>query len=147
MAPPTIISLKANFLADQTRLLSQPLTPSHSWRNVNEEAEDGVSEKAVDDALFRLNHVLQQHARRVYAPQATRHVAEQIDQLYWNAGSRAVESSRDAGAERLDISIDLSMPQVSFPPFPVISLQLTGSTKRTPKLSTPSRPPGSRSGT
>ncbi|KAK4241324.1 kinetochore Sim4 complex subunit Fta4 [Achaetomium macrosporum] len=93
--PPTIVSLKQSFLTSQTRLLSQPLAPTRAWRKSNNETSQGsdeqqqqgiaLSEKAVDDALFKLNHRLQQHARRVYAPQATRHVAEQIDQLYWNA--------------------------------------------------------------
>lgn len=107
MAPtePTILTLKQNFLAAQTRLLSQPLQPSRAWQRGNENAisggdddEDDVTrtrdqrlpERAVDDALFRLNHTLQQHARRVYAPQATRHVAEQIEGLYLAFGDRHV---------------------------------------------------------
>lgn len=107
MAPtePTILTLKQNFLAAQTRLLSQPLQPSRAWQRGNENAigggdddeDDGtrtrdqrLPERAVDDALFRLNHTLQQHARRVYAPQATRHVAEQIEGLYLPFGDRHV---------------------------------------------------------
>ncbi|KAK7993425.1 polyketide synthase [Apiospora arundinis] len=93
MAPPTILAHKSAFLTAQTLRLSQNLAPSGAWRNhvfnqeEDAEQEDGqraavVTEKAVDDALYRLNHALQQHARRVYAPQATRHVAEQIDQLF-----------------------------------------------------------------
>lgn len=49
-----------------------------------------LPERAVDDALFRTNQLLRQHARRVYASQAVRHVAEQLDQLYWQASERAV---------------------------------------------------------
>ena len=49
----------------------------------------------MDDALYRLNHALQQHARRVYAPQATRHVAEQIEALYLEAGERALRSREE----------------------------------------------------
>ncbi|KAK8079160.1 hypothetical protein PG994_002967 [Apiospora phragmitis] len=92
MAPPTILAHKSAFLSAQTLQLSQNLAPSDAWRNThpiqNEDADQQqqqqqpVTEKAVDDALYRLNHALQQHARRVYAPQATRHVAEQIDQLF-----------------------------------------------------------------
>lgn len=87
MAPPTILAHKSAFLSAQTLQLSQNLAPSGAWRNNahnNEDAENQatVTEKAVDDALYRLNHALQQHARRVYAPQATRHIAEQIDQLF-----------------------------------------------------------------
>ncbi|KAK3900411.1 kinetochore Sim4 complex subunit Fta4 [Staphylotrichum tortipilum] len=102
--PPTIVSLKQSFLTTQTRLLSQPLTPSRAWHasNTTPHQEDNANNtplppKAVDDALFKLNHRLHQHARRVYAPQATRHVAEQIDQLYWNAAEAATRG--DEGEE------------------------------------------------
>lgn len=102
MAPPTpsILTLKQNFLTAQTRLLSQPLQPSRAWRRSNEAAEDDennqrVSEKAVDDALFRLNQTLQQHSKRVYPPQATRHIAEQIDQLYLATGERRAGGDGD----------------------------------------------------
>lgn len=102
MAPatPSILTLKQNFLTAQTRLLSQPLQPSRAWRRSNEAADNEennprLSEKAVDDALFRLNHTLQQHTRRVYPPQATRHIAEQIDQLYLATGERRVHEDDD----------------------------------------------------
>ncbi|KAK4156276.1 kinetochore Sim4 complex subunit Fta4 [Chaetomidium leptoderma] len=118
--PPTVVSLKQSFLTTQTRLLSQPLAPTRAWQssnnknnknnnnnNNNETSNENpaaLPEKAIDDALFKLNHRLQQHARRVYAPQATRHVAEQIDQLYWNAAEAAAaaaapHSSRGDAAE------------------------------------------------
>ncbi|ROW08202.1 hypothetical protein VPNG_06952 [Cytospora leucostoma] len=105
MAPnpaPTIPTLKQNFLTAQTRLLSQPLQPSRAWRRANDSAGgDGgaVTEKAVDDALLRLNHTIQQHARRVYAPQATRHVAEQIDALYLSTTTTTTRSGAGAGGE------------------------------------------------
>jgi hypothetical protein len=102
MAPPTILTLKTSFLSAQTRLLAQPIAPSRAWRNANEEAEDGISEKALDDALFRLNQLLQQHSRRVHAPQATRHVAEQIDRLYWDAAERYVEQDGDGSGLQFD---------------------------------------------
>ncbi|KAK4177865.1 kinetochore Sim4 complex subunit Fta4, partial [Triangularia setosa] len=77
-APPTIITLKTNFLTSQTRALSNPLHPTRAWQNANDE----LPEKQLNDALSKLNHWIQQHSKRVYAPQATRHVAEQIDALY-----------------------------------------------------------------
>lgn len=95
MAPPTVISLKASFLSAQTRLLAQPLAPSRAWRDANDEAEDRIPERALDDALLRLNLLLQQHSRRVHALQATRHVAEQIDRLYWDVAERTVEQDGD----------------------------------------------------
>lgn len=121
--PPTVVSLKQSFLTTQTRLLSQPLTPTRAWRTSNsDDPSVALPEKAIDDALFKLNHHLQQHARRVYAPQATRHVAEQIDQLYWNAAEAATQGDRgyldgdeDGDGEGLGVSLsaDLGM----YPPF------------------------------
>lgn len=112
MAPPpqtapTILSLKQSFLTTQTRLLSQPPEPSRAWRRGNNDDhasnEQGLSQKAVDDALYHLNHTIQQHARRVYALQATRHVAEQIDQLYLSVGEqRSGGGGEDGDGEELD---------------------------------------------
>lgn len=130
MAPPapTILTLKQNFISTQTRLLSQPLQPSRAWRRANEAAADddeeaAVSERAVDDALFRLNHTLQQHSRRVYATQATRQVAEQVDRLYLSAGERhsatadddddgdgADDRWRNIGADYADAGVISSLP-------------------------------------
>ncbi|KAH8785681.1 kinetochore Sim4 complex subunit Fta4 [Diaporthe sp. PMI_573] len=127
MAPPapTILTLKQNFITTQTRLLSQPLQPSRAWRRANEAAaandEDAaaVTEKAVDDALFRLNHTLQQHSRRVYVPQATRQIAEQVDKLYLSAGERQSlddddadddDAWRNVGADYADGAVISSLP-------------------------------------
>lgn len=82
---PTILTLKQNFLTTQTRLLAQAPEPSRAWRrgnNNNGEVGSVLPEKALNDAFYRLNHTIQQHARRVYAGQATRHVAEQLESLY-----------------------------------------------------------------
>ena len=109
MPPPTILAHKTDFLTSQTLQLSRALWPSNAWResnssnsdrrgddtNAEESTAPPLSEKAVDDALYRLNHALQQHARRVYAPQATRHVAEQIEALYLEAGERALRGRDD----------------------------------------------------
>lgn len=99
--PPTIVSLKQEFLTTQTRLLSQPLAPTRAWHshNNNSNQDNALPEKAVDDAIFKLNHRLHQHSRRVYAPQATRHVAEQIDQLYWNAAEAATRGDEEEGGD------------------------------------------------
>ncbi|KAI1079757.1 kinetochore Sim4 complex subunit Fta4 [Whalleya microplaca] len=106
MAPPTILANKSAFLTAQTLLLSRELTPSSAWRNANARADDqALPDKAVADAMYRVHHVLQQHARRVYAPQASRHVAEQIEGLYLEAAETAVREERegeldDEAAER-----------------------------------------------
>jgi len=119
--PPTVIAIKQDFLSAQTRLLSQPLSPSRGWRSANENHDDRLPEKIVDDALFRLNHQIQQHSRRVFAPQATRHVAEQIDQLYWNSAIAATngaagDDDEDARElEGLGVGADLCIYSLSWP--------------------------------
>ncbi|RYP90061.1 hypothetical protein DL770_003841 [Monosporascus sp. CRB-9-2] len=143
MPPPTILAHKTDFLNAQTLQLSRALTPSNAWRrasnrrraavrsgdNGNEnESVTPLSEKAVDDALYRLNHALLQHSRRVYAPQATRHVAEQIEALYLEAGERGVRAGDDddedenadgvtaEGGRRLRVGVDFNNAIASLPP-------------------------------
>ena len=117
-APPTVVSLKQDFLSTQTRVLSQPLTPSRAWRASNDANDNGneddlgvLPDKAIDDALWGLNHRLQQHAKRVYSRRATRHIAEQIDQLYWdatNGGERDGGGDENGeGGEELTLGADL----------------------------------------
>ncbi|KAI0528149.1 kinetochore Sim4 complex subunit Fta4 [Xylaria bambusicola] len=125
MAPPTIIAHKSAFLATQTLHLSQTLAPSATWRASNDTAEDGLSARAVDDALYRLNHTLTQHARRVYAPQASRYLAEQIEGLFYEEADRALAGDDDdenpsTGIEkqRLNLGADLTTDEAiaSLPP-------------------------------
>ncbi|KAI0842379.1 kinetochore Sim4 complex subunit Fta4 [Hypoxylon sp. FL0890] len=98
MAPPTILAHKSSFLTAQTLQLSQALAPSTAWRTSNSSsAEGGLSDRVVDEVLYRANHILQQHARRVYAPQASRHVAEQIEALYLEAAEKAVRGDSGGG--------------------------------------------------
>lgn len=104
MAPPTILAHKSAFLAAQTLHLSQSLAPSTTWRNAHHADNDdenssggNIPQRAVDDALFRLNQNLQQHARRVYPPAATRQVAEQIDSLFLLGGDGARDGDDDGG--------------------------------------------------
>ncbi|KAI0549859.1 kinetochore Sim4 complex subunit Fta4 [Xylaria curta] len=116
MTPPTIIAHKSTFLATQTLHLSQALAPSPTWHAANERAEDGLPPRVVDDALYRLNHVLTQHSRRVYAPQASRLVAEQIEGLFYAETQRALRGSEDSGdgedadveRERLRVGADFT---------------------------------------
>ncbi len=128
MAPPTIIAHKSAFLATQTLHLSQALAPSATWRASNDGAEKAaLPPRAVDDAIYRLNHVLAQHARRVYAPQASRYLAEQIEALFYEEAERAVlradgddegegggEGGTDVDRQRLRVGADFSMSYFSF---------------------------------
>ncbi|POR33325.1 Uncharacterized protein TPAR_06480, partial [Tolypocladium paradoxum] len=82
MAAPTIPSLKQSFIAAQATLLAQPLAPSPAWRAANHASDASLPARPLDDALVALNHALQQHCRRIYPPQATRNVAEQVASAY-----------------------------------------------------------------
>ncbi len=100
---PTILDLKSSFLRAQILALSQPLRPSATFiaSNTSDE-ENALRQKAIDDALIKLNNQLKQHNRLSYGPQVQRHVAEQVDKLYWNAGERGLRllGAQDQWADR-----------------------------------------------
>ncbi|RFU79664.1 kinetochore fta4 [Trichoderma arundinaceum] len=93
---PTITSAKQTFVAAQTNLLSQPIAPSRAWRASNDASEHALPNRPVEDAVASLNRTIQQHCRRVYAPQASRHVAEQINNVYSRDTERRMENPDDA---------------------------------------------------
>ncbi|KAJ6443521.1 kinetochore protein fta4 [Purpureocillium lavendulum] len=116
-AAPTVPSLKQSFLAAQTTLLAQPLAPSAAWRSANDDASADVDKapipaRALDDALVALNATLQQHARRVYPPQASRNVAAQIAAAYDRDAERRVSADAANDAEALGRELDLADEQV-----------------------------------
>ncbi|KAI8666722.1 hypothetical protein NCS57_00898400 [Fusarium keratoplasticum] len=92
---PTIPSLKQSFLVNQTTLLAQPLAPSRTWQAANDASSEAIPERVLQEALLNLNHTIQQHCRRVYAPQATRNIAEQIDDIYTKDAARRVRGVAD----------------------------------------------------
>ncbi|KAG4031956.1 hypothetical protein MFRU_008g03060 [Monilinia fructicola] len=97
---PTVIDLKSSFLRAQIFALSQPLQPSQDWQASIAEEENTLRQRAIDEALFKLNTILKQHNKVSYPPQAQRHVAEQIDQLYWAAGERDVNVNGEEWSEK-----------------------------------------------
>jgi hypothetical protein len=98
---PTIIDLKLQFLTSQILALSSPVSPSTAFLNSNSSAEEtALRQKSIDDALHKLNWLLKKHNRLAYGPQAKRHVAEQVDRLYWLAGERGVHGGGEEWAER-----------------------------------------------
>jgi len=108
---PTIIDLKIAFLRSQILALSAPLRPSATFTSTNASspAETAIREKALDDALYKLNAQVRKHNKLVYGPQATRHVAEQIDQLYWSAGERGIRTGGGEDERWKEVGSDLSM--------------------------------------
>ncbi|KAI9812899.1 MAG: hypothetical protein M1827_004417 [Pycnora praestabilis] len=107
-AADTIIELKESFLRSQVRQLSAPLQPSRHWRDFAPVPEEGdLKEKVVAEVLYKLNTIARRHNKAAYSSQALRHVAEQIDALYWAAG--AVDSDiRVGGEEVLEKGVDLT---------------------------------------
>ncbi|KAI9705057.1 MAG: hypothetical protein M1836_006840 [Candelina mexicana] len=98
MAPTdTVIETKGSFLRSQIRLLSNPLAPPRNWQDRAPAAEEGdLREKIVAEVLYKLNTLHRRHTKSAYSSQPLRHVAEQIDRLYWEAG--APQQSSDANS-------------------------------------------------
>ncbi|EGO61067.1 hypothetical protein NEUTE1DRAFT_16584, partial [Neurospora tetrasperma FGSC 2508] len=131
---PTILSLKSDFLNTQTRTLSQPLAPTRTFTSQNNgissphsqlQQHQSIPQKPLSEAIQKLNHRLTQHNRRAYPPQATRHVAEQIDKLYFtststsaslgkaNEGDGEDEDDEDEdGQAWLRVNADLTVPRL-----------------------------------
>jgi len=97
---PTIIDLKTTFLRKQIIALSQPLRASPETLDQITTPENALRQKAIDDALVKLNAKVRQPNKLVYGPQALRHVAEQIDRLYWRAGESAAVVGVEEWLER-----------------------------------------------
>lgn len=109
-AHPTIIASKSAFLNTQIRLLSAVLSPSSQALSQLSAYDDGPSTKAIEEVMDKGTHVkllascralleefsklivcaaivnakIKSHNDSVYTPETTRHVAGQIDALYWN---------------------------------------------------------------
>ncbi|KAF5724405.1 kinetochore fta4 [Fusarium mundagurra] len=92
---PTIPSLKQSFITSQTTLLSQPIAPSRSWQETNDASDEAIPDRVVQEVLYNLNHTIQQHCRRVYPPQASRSIAEQINDVYTKDAERKVGGPTD----------------------------------------------------
>jgi hypothetical protein len=94
-AAPTIPSVKQSFITSQTTLLSQPVAPSRSWQETNDASDEAIPDRVVQEVLYNLNHTIQQHCRRVYPPQASRSIAEQINDVYTKDAERKVGGPAD----------------------------------------------------
>lgn len=96
--PPTVLDLKLSFLRAQIQALSAPLKLPSTYRPLSE--EHSIPQRSIDTALEKLNDAIKQHSKLVYSIQAQRHVAEQIDKLYWQAGERALGAGAGDGLDR-----------------------------------------------
>ncbi|KAI9838395.1 MAG: hypothetical protein M1819_005664 [Sarea resinae] len=117
-ATDTVIDVKQRFLRSQVRILNQGLEPPSGWRDRvdwedeedDDEEEDGrrgrgrrreIGDKVVREVVMKLNAIVRRHNRAAYSSEALRHVAEQIDALYWAAGAPEDEmDGRESGLRR-----------------------------------------------
>lgn len=112
----TILEIKQEFVTKQARILSQPLHPSTSWRRVNSvtgerEHSGRLPENIVNEVMISVNNILRQHSHRTNPPQATRHVAEQIDRFYYDAAERPVlQDDSDVLGTDVDYGAYLILP-------------------------------------
>ena len=125
----TVTDVKAAFLRTQVRLLSAVLQPSKQWRDSAENAEeDNLSDKAIQDVMSKgrgffvgrllhstkytksvpVNAKLKEHNRSVYSAPSQRHIAEQIDTLYWNVVS---EDDMQADQDAVIVNKDADLTQ------------------------------------
>ncbi|KAF2024609.1 hypothetical protein EK21DRAFT_78283 [Setomelanomma holmii] len=96
----TVVEQKQLFLQSRKQLLSRGIPPSERLRKI---AEDGGIELSVlKGVLDKVNRDLKQHSRRVYSRQMIEHVVEQIDQLYWDSGTREIDEEADAATDLVD---------------------------------------------
>ncbi|KAI9767782.1 MAG: hypothetical protein M1840_005463 [Geoglossum simile] len=105
----TVINLKKRFIASQVRLLNGALRPSRDWQENAPRTEHGdLSERIVGEVLYRVNGLAHHHNKTAYSSHAQRHVAEQIEALYWSAGEidRAIMVD-----DALDRGVDLRRPE------------------------------------
>lgn len=105
---PTITTLKTTFLRTQINTLSTPLRPSSAFLTNQAQKDEALSQKTIDDALLKLNAILKKHNKVAYGPQATRHVAEQIDRLYWGGERGAMVGGAAVGEEWMGRGGDMS---------------------------------------
>jgi hypothetical protein len=105
---PTIPALKESFITAQTNLLSQPVVPSRIWRRNNNASSQPIPTRVVDDALFSLNQTIQLHCRRVYPPQASYNVAEQISNSYSRDAEERVSKLKESESS-IGRELDLGM--------------------------------------
>lgn len=105
-APPTITQLKERFITAQTMYLASPLAPSASFRAANERAEGGLDPRQLDTVSAVLDGLIQDHCRRIFAPQANRALAEQISDSYSREAERKLRGD-EVDAEGISKEIDL----------------------------------------
>lgn len=98
----SVYELKSGFISSQVQILGSVPNPCRDWQEVFAKSEHGDLPKCVLTQVYykrlsesfqptflysslscQVNVVARKHQKVVYSAQALRHVAEQIDALYW----------------------------------------------------------------
>ena len=107
-AESTILDAKASFIRTQVRLLSAPLHPTSSWRDTAPATEDSApSDRTIDNVISKVNDKIKSHNRSIFSAQTQRHVAEQLDTLYWNAVQEEINETQSRDAVVVKRHVDL----------------------------------------
>lgn len=115
----SITAHKTSFLTSQIRLLSTPLQPSPyittqlttstSDNDDQRNSKPLLTRKQLDETITSVNDKLKSHTRLTFSSQATRHVAEQIHNLYWNDVSVHSLSVRDEEDDAVVVARDVDL--------------------------------------
>lgn len=107
-APPTIAQHKQAFINSQCRLLTVSVSPSQRWITTNEQQSDAtIDPRLVATATEAVSAAIQEHVKRVYAPQANRALAEQIAQSYAAEADRKIRGEDEDEDEGIARQLDL----------------------------------------
>lgn len=94
-APPTITQLKERFISRQIHLLSSPVDVSPAFRTANNRADKLLEPRLLEAAVTYVDSTVQEHCRRIFVPQATRAVSEQINDSYTKEAERKLQREQD----------------------------------------------------
>jgi len=110
---PSIYTTKSAFLSNQVRVLSIIPTPPAHWREslpTTDDEHGDISDAVIKNVLYKLSIVARKHHNLVYSAQTLRHIAEQVDALYWSA-TEDVEGEVGAEVAVLRAGVDYRLSE------------------------------------
>lgn len=95
-------------------MLSMVPSPPLHWRESQPAADDehgDLSDAVVRSVLYKLAIVARKHHSLVFSAQTLRHIAEQVDALYWSATEVGLEGEVGAEVAVLRAGVDLGLSE------------------------------------
>jgi hypothetical protein len=93
----SITAQKQAFIRTVVRSLDTPLTPSANFKSTTSNKTTNLPPKTISDIIDKVNNKIRSHNRLLFSTQSQRHVAEQIESLYWNNADKVLEEGEVAG--------------------------------------------------